>query len=292
MIAALEKTEAAVQTLAVSEKVVVTQKEFNSPVTHDLEREADWIVTAGRRIWFAMEGETLNLGTDAVTKRRRQVEFSFDGRQARSISTLTASDGTLVQSGEVRDHPIWYSMNPLELTLHLFNGQGEPISRELKTEARPYRVAGRAVHDGRPVVVIERAPFTDEKGTQWSRRCHVDLERAITVRQSLMHRPRGEIEWRENALVETFDHAKAPPGVWLPGRYVRRTGIHTRDDGETVFFNRFVGTLTGWGVNDAVGEDQFRLKFFDDVRVNDHRQGGNGRLLTLDEVRGLDEPAE
>ncbi|MCL6505305.1 MAG: hypothetical protein K6T86_21735 [Pirellulales bacterium] len=149
--------------------------------------------------------------------------------------------------------------HPLEF-VSLFCGQ--PLTSYL--ESNKARLAGREVHGGREVYVLETE--ISEGDGQWVSRFHVVPELAFAVPyRAYLSRPSPDRPWEEVHVWRGDRYKEHPNGIWLP-EYVE-IGIDLRGD---AFRHQLFLT---WDTNPRVDDGAFVIEIPPGVMVNDRIKG-------------------
>ncbi|QDT32765.1 LolA-like protein [Thalassoglobus polymorphus] len=277
----IQQTESLIQNLQVNEKAVCRQRDLQGgDEIYEMDRECQWTITADGKKHYIATGETLRFMANSATTNPFKVELAFDGTYSRSLEYLSR-DLARIFSGEVADHPSYYSMLPTEFTVL---GGRESLLQIL--EKREYKVVGREEYQGREVLKIEGEAI-ERGGWFWNRRILFDMQRGTLVKTAYLMKQQAEKEWIEYAIWAGSNHEEISPGVWLPLKYRKYSFLVKKNDAPKEFSDGYVGTFSNWIVNAKLPKSRFQLIFPENVPVNDQRKGANGRLLSQAEIEEL-----
>lgn len=262
-ISALEKTEAAIQSLSVTTEYVKLQK-FGLPVDKPvrLEMVTRAIVTSNGPAWCDCVGETVNIGPEGVTTSRGRWQCAFDGNFGRS---LTGDREGKFHWGGIDGYMYWHGVDPLEFTTHYFD---EPVSVLLKKLGAT--VTGNLEWEDRRVVRIDMAPKGDGETRKY--RFWIDVERGVVVRRAALVRFEKDLTYQEYTRIESRGHKEIVPGVWLPMQ-IKYESVGPRPDQTPAELGwSYEGQNSEWKVNQPLPPDQFQIVFPKNVIVTDHRK--------------------
>ncbi len=282
----IKQTESLIQNLQVSEKSVRRQRDYRGgDETYEMKRQCEWTVSADGKRHYIASGESLRYLQNGASTSPFKTELAFDGTFARSLRYL-GSDLTRIISGQIADYPTRHSMLPTEFTVLW----GSETLLEIIAK-RSFSVVEKDEHQGRTVFVIENEPV-ERDGKFWTRRIYFDMERGTQVKTAYANKKSLEADWNEYAIWSGLDHQEITPGVWLPLKY-RKYSFNFKDDGSPKeFVDGYIGTYSNWKVNVNLPNDKFTLKYPENIRVNDQRKGGNGKLLSKEETQELNAPVK
>lgn len=279
----IREVEGHIKTLQVHEVSTSRQRPlFKGDKIYEMPRECQWTLTADGQRHFIATGENLRFQADGTTTSPFKVEVAFDGKLSKTLQ-YSPRDLSRPFSGRVAALPTRYSMLPTEFTVLW---QSESLSEILSK--RPYKVIQQDEFDGRSVYVIEGEPV-ERDDWFWSRQIHFDYERGIPVKTAYVMKPELTGQWIEYAVWTGADYIEVISDVWLPTKF-RKYSFSVQDRGKLVeFSDGYVGTYSNWKVNEPIPASRFTLKFPDNMTVNDNRPGGDGRLLSKEEIEKLNQ---
>lgn len=283
----MTQTLSLIKSLQVEEKTVKRQRDYvREENIYQMNREATWALTSDLKQHYVSTGESLNFNDQGATKVPYKAELAYDGTTARSIRYLSR-DLTRPFAGKVDDHPTRHTMNPLKLTLFW---EGKETLLDIISQ-RPYHVVSKEEIYGREAFVIIGDPV-DRDGWHWNHRIHFNMEMGTQLKVAyVMKRPDAK-EWIEYATWSGLDHQEVIPDVWLPVKY-RYYSFTVKEDGSPIeLFGGFIGSFSNWKVNQEIPADRFTMIFPDNLPVNDQRPKQNGRLMSKDEIKQLNDEAK
>lgn len=264
LIAGLKQTETTIRNLSVTTHYVKRQLEFlpvKEPVRLTLVTKA--IVTSDGKVWNDTVGQQVNIAPKGKTIRpyNGQWRGAYDGTVYRR---LTAYENNGFQSASLSDYPYWHGVDPREFTTHYSR---KPVTQVLTQ--RGGTLVKRDKWDRRPVVVVDTTPVKNK--ASYKIRFWIDPERKIVVRRAMLIRFKPGQRFQEYTRIESRDHAQVAPGIWLPGRIKYESVSVTAELKPEKLSWSYEGKNTDWKVNQKLPADTFKLKFPENIRVNDHR---------------------
>ncbi|HEY3963664.1 MAG TPA: hypothetical protein VGM05_03845 [Planctomycetaceae bacterium] len=258
--------ETKVQSFRVKTSAEVRQRTGLKPDGPELTRKitTTFAVDERGRIRSTEDGGRPGLVGTAEVHEQREVAV-FDGKLVRMLRGKTEFDWGYIGPDESR---IPREVDPREYLLHYFH---EPLSVTLTNEE--YRIAGREMWLGRPVVRVESKPIVN-RGDARQVRLLLDPERDWTpLFRGVWIRFGNEGDWHQYTGIETSEHTQTRDGVWLPrhGLYtsllVNNEQAKTKQEPKIAW--RYSVTFEDWELHPKFNDDDFSLEFPKGIFVQD-----------------------